>query len=252
MFTQRFLVVAAAICLATFSAKASAGALEDVTSHTAAGKTVFLVLTDSSSRNLAEARAVAAGAKQRTANSEVVVLNRSDPAQRAAVDRFRVAAAPVPLVLCVASNGYAVGAVRPLAKGAVQRLAGMVPSPAKAEYLRVLSLKRVAAVVFSGAAMTERSPLFEQITKATRNADLKMSTILVDVADTREAKWIKEWKIAPESLKRPLMVFVNPKGQVIGTLSGAPTAAQITEMALKKVRGCQDPQCSDPNCRHGR
>lgn len=252
MSTLRFLPLALIIGLGVLAAPAQAGALEDVNTHTSKGRTVFLVLTDAAAKDLKQARATAQAAQKRTANSAVVELNRSDPAQRAAVARFRVAAAPVPLVLCVASNGFGVGAVRPAAKGAVDRLVAMVPSPAKAEYLRVLSERRVAAVVFSRATMTEQSPLFIEISKTVADPKLNMTTVLVDLADTREARWIAQWKLDPKTLKRPLMVFVNPKGQIIGKLEGAPKAAQIVAMAKKKVRGCQDPKCKDPNCRHGR
>lgn len=231
---------------------ARAGALADVTKHNTQGRTVFLVLTDAAASDLETARAVAQGAAKRTPESAVVELNRSDPAQRDAVARFRVAAAPVPLVLCVASNGFGVGAVRPGTKGAVDRLVGMVPSPAKAEYLRVLSEKRVAAVVFSRSSMREQSPLFEEITKTVKDPKSKMTSVLVDLDDEKERDWIAQWKLDPKKVVRPLVIFVNPKGQILGRLEGAPTAAQMVAMSNKVVRGCQDPNCKDPNCRHGK
>ena len=240
------------ICVIALPCVARAGALEDISEHTKKGRTVFLVLTDAAASDLKAARAVAHAAQKQTPNSAVVELNRSDPAQRTAVARFRVAAAPVPLVLCIASNGFAVGAVRPAAKGATDRLVGMVPSPGKAEYLSVLSQKRVAAVVFSRASMSERSPLFIEISKTVKDPKSNMTAVLVDLDDARERKWVNQWKLDPKKITRPLVVFVNPKGQILGKLEGAPKAAQMLAMSKKVIRGCQDPKCKDPNCRHGK
>lgn len=240
------------LCAVAAAMPASAAALEDINAHTAKGRTVFLVLTDAAAKDLEKARAVAQAAQKRTPNSAVVELNRSDPAQRAAVTQYRVAAAPVPLVLVVASNGFGVGAALPAAKGAVDRLVALVPTPAKAEYLKALSQRRVAAVVFSRASMKEQSPLFEEISKTARMPKLNMSTVLVNLDDSKEQRWIAQWKLDPKKITRPLLIFVNPKGQILGRLEGAPTAAQMVALSKKKIRGCQDPNCKDPNCRHGK
>ncbi len=248
--TFRYLPMALVLCIGAITTSTHAGVLEDVSAHTTKGRTVFLVLTDAVALNLSQARATARAAQQRTPNSAVIELNRSDPAQAAAVAKYRVAAAPVPLVLCVASTGVGVGAVRPTTKGAVARLVAMVPSPAKAEYQRVLSQRRVAAVVFSRATMREQRSLFAEISKMYGVRKLNMTPIFVDLDDVREANWIKTWNLNPKKIKRPLIVFVNPKGQIIGKLRGAPKASQIVQMSKKRVHGCQDPNCKDPNCRH--
>ena len=100
--------------------------------------------------------------------------------------------------------------------------------------------------------MRERSPLFEEMSKLAGISDLKLGTVLVDLDDVSEARWIAEWKLDPKQIKRPLMIFVNTKGQVLGRLEGTPTAKQMVTLAKKQLRGCQDPTCTDPNCNHGK
>lgn len=245
---RRSLAVAVAICALLTAGSADASVMETIQSHTAKGKTVFVLLTDSSAKDIETARRVAKTAQQRVPNSELVELNRGDAANRAAVAHYRVAGAQVPLVLVVASNGLAVGAARPGATGAVERLVSLVPTPAKAEYLRILNDKQVAMVVFSRRTMKEQGPLFEQITALSRMKDLKRpGTVLVDLDDKAEKSWIAQWKIDPAKLKQPVIIFVNPKGQVLEQLTGVPTAAKMLETASQKA-SCK---CGSPNCKCG-
>lgn len=237
---------ATALLLALAAAPARAAALEEIDAHTARGNAVFVVLTDAAAEGLDGARAVARAAQQRVPGSAVVELDRSDPTQRAAVAKYRVAGAPVPLILVIAPNGTAVGAARPAAKGAVERVVGLVPSPSKAEYLRILNERKVAIVVFSRKTMKEQSALFEHISELNRTPLLKLRFVLVDIDDPREKTWIAQWKLDPGKLKRPFLVFVDPKGRILGNLTGAPSAAEILAMSNKKVKGCG---CGNPNCK---
>ena len=87
----RPVLAAFALGLALLAAPAagSAAALEDITAANKAGKTVFLVVTDAAAKNLDAARNVAHQAMQKTPNSVVLELNRSDPKQAAAVKGYR-------------------------------------------------------------------------------------------------------------------------------------------------------------------
>lgn len=232
-------------CLALLAvavpATSSAAAMEDITAANAAGKTVFVVLTDAAGKNLQAARDAAKAAQQRTPNSAVIELNRSDPAQAVAVRKYRVAGAPVPLILVVASNGVAAGGSL-VKKGAVERLVKLVPTPGKAEYLKVLSQRATAVVVFSHRKMPLQSPLFEQISAVVRQTKGKVVPVLVDVTDKAEARFLAEWKIDLRS-PTPTVVVMNPKGQTLARMSGAPKAAQI--IAASKKRPC----CGDPACK---
>ena len=241
-----------ALCALAMTTSVNAAALDDIKSSTAEGKAVFVIVTDAASRDLDKARAVAKEAHKRAPNSAVVELNRSDPAQKEAVAKYRVATAPVPFVMVVAANGSPVGAIRPTTTFAVDRLVALVPTAAKAKYMKILGERRVAAVVFTRASMRERSPLFEEMSKLARMEDLKLGTVLVDLDDPAEQRFIAEWKLDPKEVKRPLMIFVNPKGQVLGRLEGKPTVEQMVTLSKKRLRGCQDPNCTDPNCKHGK
>jgi hypothetical protein len=217
-------------------------ALASVATANGAGRPVFLVVADGTPPEAA--RATARQAQLAVPDAVVVELDRADPRQADAVARFRVAAAPVPMLLVVATNGVPTGAARP-GPGAAERLASLVPSKAKAEYLRQLSEQRVAVVMFTRADMPERSPLFEAASAALRSPSAKIGLVPVDLADPGEQRFLDEWKV-DRAMARPLTVLVNPKGMGLGRLEGAPTAEQILQTAAKK------PCCADPTCDHNR
>ena len=238
--TKPALFLLAAAVLASLPGSARAAAIEEITSANAEGHTVFLVLTDAAARNLEQARKVAKAAQQRTPKSVVVELNRSDPAQKEAVARYRVAAAPVPIVMVIASNGVAVGASR-VAKGAVERLVGLVPTPGKAEYLRTLQERRTALVVFYKPDMKEQSAIFESVSKAVTQLKGKAGTVLVNIDDPAEKRFCEEWGI-PEKSLRPTVVVMNAKGQPLGRLVGAQPADKIIATANEEGRLLRRPE----------
>lgn len=235
-------LAAATLCLALLAAPAvgSAAALDEIRTANKAGKTVFLIVTDAAAKDLAAARQTAAQVMKQTPNSVVLELNRSDPAQAAAVRGYRVAGAPVPLVMVIAPNGVAAGASL-VKKGAVDRLLRLVPTPGKAEYLKVLSQRQTAIVIFSHAKMKQQSAVFEQVSKVVEQTKGKVSPVLVDVSSPAERKFLAEWKIDTKAAQ-PTVVVMNPKGLTLGRVTGTPTAAQLVEMTKKK------PCCGDPSC----
>lgn len=224
-------------------AEAPAGPLDQIAAANRGGNVVFLVLTDMGAAGTEQARELATAAQARVRGSAVVELVRGVPSHTEAVKAYRLQAAPVPLVLLVAQNGIAVGAVRPTDRGALERLVTLVPSPAKAEYFRVLSQKRLALVVFSRPDMPQQSPLFEALTLVNRELMDSASMVLVDLADPAEARFAAEWKIPPDT-EQPVVAVVNPMGQILGRLEGAPTAAEIIEVARRKAPCCSDPGCT--------
>lgn len=236
-------LAACALGLALLAAPAdgSAAALEDITAANKAGKTVFLVVTDAAGKNLDAARHVANQASQKTPDSVVLELNRSDPAQAPAVQGYRVAGAPVPLVMVIAPNGVAAGASL-VKKGALERLLKLVPTPAKAEYLKVLSQKQTAIIIFSHAKMPKQSPLFREVSTVVTQANGKVNTVLVDTTARAEQKFLAEWKIDPKATE-PTVVVMSPKGQTLGRLTGAPSAKVLLETTTKK------PCCGNPACK---
>lgn len=240
-------IALAAFLIAPTPATASTTASEALATANKAGQVVFLVLTDASAQDTAAARTAAAEAQRQVRSSTVVEVDRGDAANAALIKRYRLQAAPVPLVLVIAQNGVAVGASRP-GKGDVERLVKMVPTPKKADMMLAFEQRKTAIVVFSRPNMTERSALFENLTEVTRTMKDKAQLVLVDLDDKAERKFIDEWEVPMKSV-RPTIVVMNAKGQPLGRLVGLQTAMQIVETCSKKAACCDDPSCGCSSCK---
>lgn len=235
------LLLLGAVALAASPRASSAALVDDIASSNAAGHPVFLVVTDAAQEGLEGARQAAREAQALVPGSAVLELNRSEPAQAEAVKRFRLAAAPVPLVLVVASNGVAAGAARP-GTGAAQRLVALIPTPRKAEMLKLFSEQKIAIVVFSRADMAERGALLEALTSALKALEGKAAPVLVDLADPAETAFLTERKVDPAAL-RPVILVLDAKGQALGRLEGAPTVEKLIQTAKSKAPCCPGGSC---------
>lgn len=221
---------------------AGAGTIDDIATANEKGQVVFLVLTQSGASNVEAARTAAKEAQKQVEGSTVLELDRSDASQASAVSRYKLQAAPVPIVLVIAQNGTAVGASRP-GQGAVDRLVDMVPTPKKADHMQAIEQRQTSIIVFSRPTMQERSALFENLSAVTREMKDKVRLVLVDLDDTAEKKFIDEWEVPMKSV-RPTVAVVNAKGQALGRLVGLQTADEIIKTCKKRA-----PCCSDPNCK---
>lgn len=225
----------------------SAGAAEaapaaaDVHAANAAGKAVFLVVTDGG-QGREEARRVAEAAAALAPSTTVLELDRQDPARARAVEAFRIAGAPVPLVLVVASNGVPVGAQRP-ADGAAARLVALLPSPSKAAWLKHASEGRVTLLAFTHAGMAGRAPAWTAANEAVRRLEGRAGLVLVDTQEAAEARFLAQMKVKADAAA-PVVLVLNAKAQVLGRLEGE----AVTADALVKAASAKAPCCGDPGC----
>ncbi len=235
------LAALAAVVLLAVPSRAQASASDDIQTANKAGQVVFLVVTDAAAKNIEAARTSAREAQKRVKLSTVVELNRSKREHAAAVKRYRLQSAPLPLILVIAQNGVAVGASR-AGKGSIERLVSLVPTPKKADMILAFEMRKTAVVVFSRPKMKEQSPLFQNLTTVTREMKDKVHLVLVNLDDKAEKKFIDEWKIPMASL-RPTIVVMNAKGQTLDRLVGLQTAEKIVQTCKKRAPCCDDPGC---------
>lgn len=214
----------------------------DVHAANAAGKAVFLVVTDGG-QGRDEARRVAEAAASLAPGTTVLELDRQDPARARAVEAYRIAAAPVPLVLVVASNGVPVGAQRP-ADGAAARLVALLPSPAKAAWLKHASEGRITLLAFTHGGMAGRSAAWTAANEAVRRLEGRAGLVLVDTQDAAEARFLAQVKVSAEAAA-PVVLVMNAKAQVLGRLEGEAASAD----ALVKAAEAKAPCCADPGCK---
>ncbi|MHC5010402.1 MAG: hypothetical protein ACYTG6_05540 [Planctomycetota bacterium] len=223
---------------------ARASAQSEIDSALAARAPVFLVVTDGNTRGTAKALEIAQAARARTPNAAVVVLNRTDPANRNLVSKYRVLAAPVPLILVLASNGVVAGGAR-LADATPDVLVALVPTPRKADMLLALQGKRAVFLVFSRRTMPTQGNVFEVCSEAFNQMEQtprKAQIVTIDMDDEAERRFLAEMKVDPRATE-PVIVVFNRKGQKTGVFRSTVTAAQLIETANKDAPCCPGGSC---------
>jgi hypothetical protein len=195
---------------------------------------------DTTSQQMAETLRLAAA--KRPQRIEWSAVNVSDPAQRETVDRYQVARAPMPLVLCVAPNGAIAGAfVRKLDDAMVERA---LITPAMAEATKALQEQKIVLVHVKPAA---DSPLSPGAVELISDPAFQARTVVVDVVvgDPVESRFVTDMKIKPSDVIEPMLVVMAPPAVLVGKFPSQATGAQLAS-ALHAAGKC----CNDPNCKH--
>ena len=235
------LIASLVLVLICSGAPAEAGAPADLEAATASAQPAFVVVTQSNAKGTDRAVAVAKKAQALAPGSRLVLVDRAVPENKALVERFRVLSAPVPLILVVAHNGVVAGGAY-LKQATPQSLASMVPSPKKADLLLALTQKRPTFLVFSHKDQPTQSQVFEACTQAVQQLDRKATTVVVDIKDKAEQRFLKGMKIDPKA-KLPVVVVFNVKGQKTDVYRQAVTAAQLVQSSKKKAPCCPTGDC---------
>jgi hypothetical protein len=198
---------------------------------TKAGHPVFLIVTEGEGKLTDLARKVSTEAAKLANDAGVVELERGDPANAAVVKRLRLESAPLPLILVIASNGVAAGAALPNAITA-PRLAKMVPSPAKAAFLKAIDEGKPAFIMFAAEETPGRRDALSACEAARKQLGGKAASVVVDLADARESGFREELKV-PANLKAPFTVVFNAKGLRVATFETLPAAPALVEASKK-------------------
>lgn len=171
-------------------------------------------------------------------------VNVRDAANQALVERYQVGRMPMPLVLCVASNGAVTGAyTNQFNEAAVDR--AMV-TPAMAEATKALQEKRIVLLHIKPSA---ESPLPFGASEFAADPDFAGRTTIVKLVSTdpAEARFLTDMKLSAADVREPLLVVMAPPAVLVGKFAASTTKDQIVTQ-LHTAGKC----CDDPNCKHNR
>ena len=120
---------AMAICLLlAFSAsQLIAATTDELAKATDKGKTVFLLVFEPNAPGIEPAREIVKAASEQVKKSTVVQLDRSDATNSELVAKYRLAGAPLPLIMVLAGNGAIAGGI-PAANTTAEQLVKYVPT----------------------------------------------------------------------------------------------------------------------------
>ncbi len=199
------------------------------------GKAVFLVVTDSGVVNTTKAVNTAQQAQKLHPKSAVIKMNRSDTTNKELVIKYRLAGAPLPLILVIASNRFVTGGYL-VNQATPERLVALIPSPKKADVIEAMSKGKSVFLVVSKKSMLKKKGIISKCQLACAEMKNKAKVIEIDLDDTMEKQFLNELRINP-STAQPQIYVINAKGQLTGILSSVVDIKTLVATATKIVSG---------------
>jgi hypothetical protein len=204
------------------------------------GKAVFVVVTGAGVTETDKATAIANGAKAIYKKSLVVQLNRDDAANSQLVAEWRLAGAPLPLVLVVSPKGMLTGG-RLLSQATAENIAALVPSPKKGEVLEQLADGKSVFLLVSKKSMSQKSKQLSTCQQACNEMQEMAKVIEIDLDDPIETAFLSELKIN-RNISGPTTYVINSSGQITGTFNGELSTTALVASARKVISsGCCSP-----------
>jgi len=178
-------------------------------------------------------------ARKTKKNVEIIKVDRQDPTNSDIVARLRTQTAPIPLTFLFNPNGGIMAAFTKVVTE--EELTQAFPSPKKAETLKYIQEGKGVILCFSHKKMSSRGEVQACCSQAKDKLAGKAECINIDLSDPKEAGFIKELKVDPNTTV-PVTFVINPQGQVTGKYDGGVQVTNLVEAATKVVKsGCCAP-----------
>ncbi len=199
-------------------------------------KPVFLVAYNTNGADTDKAFSIANEAKSALKSSSVIIkMNTTDAANNELVAKYRLAGAPMPLILVLDKNSTVAGGL-PLKEATAAKLIEMVPTPKTSELLKAINEGKSVYVVAYKETMTSHDKAMDNCAMACGKMDNKSVTIKIDLDDKKEAKLLQTLK-CDLNAKEPVTYVINKSGQVIGTHNGITDVNTLVASAKKAPAG---------------
>jgi hypothetical protein len=233
------------LSLCILPAVAGATTLRDLSKAAEQRKIAFVLVTDPAAAGVEAARDLARQVMKHVERSVLIELDRSEPANADLVAQYRLAGAPLPVILVVGRNGVLGGGLI-AAAATPELLMAQVPSPKKSEVMAALQTGKAVFLQASRKSMGDQIQLAGTCATACRQMAGKAVLIPVDMDDPAEAGFLGQMKI-DLAATAPVTIVINPQGQITATYNGVFEAANLVEASAKRVGGCCPATVQDPN-----
>ena len=199
-------------------------------------KPVFLVAYNATGADADKAVTIANEAKKNLKAASVVIkMNTTDAANSDLISKYRLAGAPLPLILVLDKNGTTAGGLA-LKDATSAKLIEMIPSPKTSELIKALSEGKSVYIVVYKESMTSKKSIVDNCAVACSKMDNKSATVLVALDDKNETRLLQSLKSDPNA-KEPITYVINKSGQVAGTYSGMTDVNMLVTTAKKAPAG---------------
>jgi hypothetical protein len=182
------------------------------------------------------------GIAKRSEKASLVIVQTTDPAEKALVDRFDVARSPMPLTMVVAPN-MAVTGVFPKEIKEEQFDAAIV-TPTMTRCMKALQEGKLVFICLQSTDKAAAPPVVKAM-QADPEFSSRVAVVSLQVRDPQETRFLQQMQVDPRQVRAPLAALLAPPGLLIGKYDSAATKDQVAA-ALHHAGKC----CDDPNCKH--
>jgi peroxiredoxin len=178
-------------------------------------------------------------------NVEIIKVDRKDPKNSDIVRKLRTQTAPIPLTLLFEPNSAIMAAFTKVVSE--EQLTEAFPSPKKAETLKYVRQGKGVILSFATKKMSSRGEVQTNCSQAKDKLAGKAEYLSVDLSDPKEAGFIKELKIDPNT-PEPVTFVINSQGQMTGKYKGEVQVTDLVQAATRVVKGGCCPPSSGKTC----
>ena len=220
--------------------------VSELESASASGINTIMVVTEENAKGVDEAVELAESTAALRDNVMVALVDRNNEENKTITDKYNLTRYPAPFVLILSPAGNVTGGATP-GRISAEQLVKYVPSPC---YNQALTARndRKPTMIFVSSASDENTGEWESAMIAAQGQiDPEPAMINVDVADETEASFLS--RVGYRGEETPLLIVVNPSGQVTGKFSSVPDAGMV-KLAANKVnsKGCASKCASAKSC----
>ncbi len=203
-----------------------------------AGKVVFLVAFDQTGKDKDKAMAVAKKASAKKSKTiEVIELNTADASNGTLVSKYRLAGAPMPLILVIDKNGIACEGLT-LKDATPDALLKIIPSPKYAEIMKALNERKAVFVVAYKEKMIDKAKAIVNCNEAAKAMNNGAVVVQINIDSKEETTLLKDLNVNTMA-NEPVIYAINKSGQITQTFDVKANKAQLTAAANKVVSsGC--------------
>ena len=207
------------------------------------GKAAFVVVTGNGASDTDKAISIARSAGTIHNNSVVLELDRDEVTNSELVHQWRLAGAPLPLIVVVSPKGYVVGGFI-LQQATPENLAEMVPSPKMDDIYEAMNTGKAAFLVVSKKTLSDREEVLQNCRSAVEKMKGKAVIIELDINDPNEAMFFQQLNLKNSDNMTSTLV-INNQGQTTGMFEGSVETKDLVLAGYRVVNagGC-GPTCA--------
>lgn len=213
-----------------------------------AGKYLFIFFSKTEDAQTLAMRKVFDAAVQKAADrANGLMVDITDAAEQAIVDKFDLERAPMPLVLVLAPNGAVTGGFP--SKFEQEQLLDAFASPATENCMKSLQDGKLVLLCIQNATTKSNDAAMKGINdfKADERFGHATTVITLDPTDQKEAAFLADLQVAPQTTEATT-VFLAPPGRAIAKYEGATEKQALVDALSKANTGCGPGGCGPGGC----